>query len=89
MVTLRDSLGTRKDDPTEVAKKLPEHLKQDKMFPEKVKAEYQGILAWMVRGCGNIKRAKAIAVRLVGERVFQGHSCLIYRCIRHFALLSS
>jgi putative DNA primase/helicase len=29
----------------------PEHLKADKRLPERLKAEYPGILAWCVRGC--------------------------------------
>jgi P4 family phage/plasmid primase-like protien len=39
------------DDPADVAKGLPERLKQDKHLSDKLKAEAEGILAWCVRGC--------------------------------------
>jgi putative DNA primase/helicase len=39
------------DDPADVAKGLPERLKQDKQLSAKLSAEAEGILAWCVRGC--------------------------------------
>jgi putative DNA primase/helicase len=39
------------DDPADVAKGLPQRLRQDKHLVQKLQAERAGILAWMVRGC--------------------------------------
>jgi putative DNA primase/helicase len=39
------------DDPGNADKDLPEELRQDKQLPEKLAAEHEGILAWMVQGC--------------------------------------
>jgi putative DNA primase/helicase len=39
------------DDPRLQGKNLPPELRQDKHLGDKLRAEYPGILAWMVRGC--------------------------------------
>jgi putative DNA primase/helicase len=39
------------DDPADAGKGLPEELRQDKQLPGKLRAEAEGVLAWMVQGC--------------------------------------
>jgi putative DNA primase/helicase len=39
------------NDPNKNPAQLPSHLRQDKRLGEKLRAEREGILAWLVRGC--------------------------------------
>jgi putative DNA primase/helicase len=39
------------NDPAKVAANLPESLRQDKQLGDRLAAEREGILAWLVRGC--------------------------------------
>jgi P4 family phage/plasmid primase-like protien len=43
-------------DPGKNPDQLPAHLRQDKQLGDKLKAERQGILAWLVRGCMDWQR---------------------------------
>ncbi len=44
------------NDPSKDASQLPENRRQDKQLGEKLKAEREGILAWLVRGCMDWQR---------------------------------
>lgn len=44
------------NDPSKDASQLPTNLRQDKQLGEKLKAEREGILAWLVRGCMDWQR---------------------------------
>jgi putative DNA primase/helicase len=39
------------DEPANQGKGLPEELRADKQLDQKLAAEHEGILAWLVRGC--------------------------------------
>lgn len=39
------------DEPAKAGDDRPDYLRQDKQLPVKLKAEAEGILAWLVRGC--------------------------------------
>jgi hypothetical protein len=62
-------------DPNNHGKGLPESLKQDKRLPDKLRAEYPGILAWLVRGCLDWQRdglALPDAVRVATQEYREG-----------------
>jgi putative DNA primase/helicase len=55
------------DEPRKPGEDRPEHLKADKAMKEKLLAEREGILAWMVRGCLDWRRSGLGLPRKVAE----------------------